>query len=265
MNLFDLQNRLKGLIKEPTQIFSEQNDCLDLIIGTETLSAQDRVAIYAEAYFVRITNALASEFKSVHRIVEAHQEHLFPRLIAEYLRAYPSRYTSLDEVGRDLSVFLRGHPVERLIPFIAELADLEWRMNESHFAPLAVLFEPSVLQQIPEHAWPDVRFEFDPSLRLIQSQWEIDRVWLGETDFPEVGDFYFLVSRSRTDFEVGIRRIQQAEFQVLQKALAGWTLGQISDDFVSMDEGREEAEIQKWFGDWVRSGILASIRPSIRQ
>jgi hypothetical protein len=95
---------------EPLRFKSENNkfcmqryqrpivDCLSLIGFTPAFNREERLMIYAEAYFARISDSLAEDFSSVKRLVG---EEGFLQLVSDYLKENPSRFESLAEVGYD--------------------------------------------------------------------------------------------------------------------------------------------------------------------
>src|SRR5262249_53620145 len=76
--------------------------------------------------------------------------------------------------------FLAAYPPVRERPHVADLARLEWAIDESSRAadsaraPEAVL---RMLTAIEPDRLPDVRLRLDPSCRLVESRFPILRIW----------------------------------------------------------------------------------------
>ncbi|MEI9949260.1 MAG: DNA-binding domain-containing protein [Pseudomonadota bacterium] len=68
-----------------------------VFLGSERLSAKDRLAIYNRGYFYRLLDALASVFSQTKRLLGDPQ---FERLALAYLARHPSEHPAVERVGR---------------------------------------------------------------------------------------------------------------------------------------------------------------------
>src|SRR5579875_2919948 len=90
--------------------------------GDERLSASERIAIYANAYFYRLLDCLRDDFPATAAVVGASA---FEELARAYLRRYRPTEPSIFHVGRYFANFLAEHPLLARWPFLSELARLE--------------------------------------------------------------------------------------------------------------------------------------------
>ena len=98
---------------------STQQRLFDWVVGDEVIEGADslvhggalepdeRVGVYAEMYWLRMRDMLREDHAQV---LAQLGEEAFDALVAAYIRKYPSRHHSLNEVGRSLPRFLREHP-----------------------------------------------------------------------------------------------------------------------------------------------------------
>jgi hypothetical protein len=86
--------------------------------------------VYADAYFLQLREVLATDFPAMARILG---DQRFDQLAREYLREYPTQDPSVRYLGRAMVEFLGTTP--NYAPYLAELARLEWPINEVFDAP----------------------------------------------------------------------------------------------------------------------------------
>jgi len=144
-----------------------------LVRGDQRLSALARVDVYADMYFYRIRDCLAEDFSAVRAVLG---EAAFHNLVTDYLIAYPPSHFSLRYAGQHLPGFLDGYPGARQWPFASALAALEWSILDAFDAPDAEPLDASMLREVPEAHWPQLRFRLTPSLRILQTSWPVDAI-----------------------------------------------------------------------------------------
>lgn len=96
---------------------------------------QDRLKIYHNNAFQALNNALQQVF-SVCQIVVG--ERCFSQLVKGYMRQYPLTELNLNSYGQHFSTWLateiRQHSGFATLPYLGELAQLEWLLNQSYYA-----------------------------------------------------------------------------------------------------------------------------------
>jgi hypothetical protein len=91
----------------------------------------DRLAVYVDGYPARLHDALGEQFPAVTRLVGAARFHA---LVHRYLRAAGLRSYNLNDAGAEMSAFLRADALGAELPFLADLADLEWAVVRAFHA-----------------------------------------------------------------------------------------------------------------------------------
>lgn len=129
LSLESLQERLWGLIRAPrgVQAACREAGYDDLlatcIVGDERGSAVNRLETYANMYFYRLHESLASDFP---KLAAALDKVGFHNFVTDYLAACPSEHPSLRFLGRRLPTFLQEHHETKERPWLPDLAALEW-------------------------------------------------------------------------------------------------------------------------------------------
>lgn len=223
------------------------------------VSRERRIRAYADALEIRLAETLAADFKGVHAVLG--DENL-RALAGEYFEAYPSRSPTLAELGRSLPEFLLAHP----LPFLADLAALEWRMAEAYFANDVPPLDPASLEQIAPEAWPLAKLELDPSLSWVETQWPVLRLHRLASAGRSVADAIphrrraerVLIYRDLAG-DVHAVRATTAELRTLAQLRAGASLGEITAELERSDGAAGAAKIQGWFQSWVERGLIRKV------
>jgi len=170
-----LQRRLSRWIRADAPPAAEEAEAL--LRGDSALRAQDRLAVYANAWRVRIQRVLRDDFPATAALAG---DALFEGATRAYLAVHPTRSFTLRDAGEAFASFLAGHPdaaaVRAAAPLAPELARLEWAFVEAFDAPDAPVLAREALAAVAPEAWAGLRLETTPSLRLLQLAGPAQRV-----------------------------------------------------------------------------------------
>ena len=140
----------------------------------DDIGASARLAIYRHHVFASLTAALEATYPVVTRLVD---RRFFGWAADRYVRARPPAGPCLAEYGGDFPAFLAQFPACAHLPWLADVARLEWAMNVALHAPDAATLEPIALQALEPRALARLTLRFESSLTLIRSAWPIDAIW----------------------------------------------------------------------------------------
>lgn len=139
--------------------------------------AAERVAIYRNAMFVNYRKALGATYAVVQRLVGAP---FFNAAVDGFVRAHASTSGDLNVYGDEFGNFLAAYPHARDLPYLPDVARLEWAIDEAQRAADCARAPEAVLAALGAVAPADVatvRFTLDPSCRLVASPFPILRIW----------------------------------------------------------------------------------------
>ena len=143
----------------------------------EPADAADRVGIYRNAVFANYRNALRASLPVVLRLVG---EPFFHAAVDAFVRAHPSVSGDLNVYGDLFGDFLAGYPHAADLPYLADVARLEWAVDEAQRAADVLPAPDKVLAALaataPERL-PALRLRLDPSCRLIASEYPVLHIW----------------------------------------------------------------------------------------
>jgi hypothetical protein len=147
---------------------------LDRVTGTAKVSAETRLAVYYDAYRLRLLEALASNYPVLRAWIG---EEEFENIGIAYVAAHPSRHFSIRWFGHLLPEFLAATPPWRDKSSLAEMAALEWALSEAFDAEDGTVIGIEDMAAIPAPAWPGMRLQFHPSAQRLDLRWNVPVIW----------------------------------------------------------------------------------------
>ena len=138
----------EGLAKESTLAAGG----LETVVASDQqLSAQERVGIYATAYFYRLLDVFTEDYPATYAVLD---ERVFHNLVTGYLVSYAPTEPSVFHASRYFPDYLQAQPVRKGCPFIEELAALERSIVDVFVAADALALGTSDMQSIAPGDWP---------------------------------------------------------------------------------------------------------------
>ncbi len=243
-------------IKEPTRYTSPEKSGLPWINQSEPLSVIDRLNIYAEAYFIRIYESMKSDFPITSEILG---EISFKKLVADYIKKFPSTQHNITEIGKYFSDFVSNYKSLKKLAFLPAIVQTEWLILESFFSKNTGILNPSKFLNFKDEDWENASFLVADSTRLLESIWPLEQIYKKQITFNEIEHFenpnYFILIRENGT--VFIETLTKAEFLILSKLKHGETLlqslqtaqAECSDDEIGN-------HLMNWFHQWTHRGII---------
>jgi hypothetical protein len=139
--------------------------------------ADERIAIYRNTVFANYRNALGATYGVVRKLVGVP---FFNAAVDAYVLANPSAGGDLNVYGASFGDFLASYPHAGDLPYLRDVARLEWAVDEAGRAadlagtPEALLV---ALGTIPADRITALRFALDPTCRLVDSAYPVLRIW----------------------------------------------------------------------------------------
>ena len=159
---------------------------MDHIASSAGLDNESRLAIYGNAYYARLIEALEQDYEALHTLLGDEE---FTRLCRQYIDTYPSRFPSLRWFGQYMAKFLAAHEPYTAHPYLQELAVFEWTFIEAFDAKNAPVATEADAAQVPAERWPELGIQLHPSVHWFPYHWNILPVWKAATNedaIPEI-------------------------------------------------------------------------------
>jgi hypothetical protein len=222
---------------------------------------EERLAVYAGGYVARIHQALAEVYGAVKHVLG---EQAFHELAEAYAARHLSRETNLTFAGRHLPEFLAGWPRTAELPFLPDLARLEWQLCQAFHAFEEPPVEVSSLAGLAPHVWESARLVFQPSVSTLASAWPVLDIWAARaTPRHEINVDVAGRPQHAAVFRRGLEArcapLEPAQQQLLQDLLDGLTLGQACGRAL---ERQDELPLAEWFAEWAAAGWIVRCEPA---
>jgi hypothetical protein len=218
--------------------------------------AEAQVAIYRNNVFASLTEVLRGTFPAICRLVD---DRFFAYAAHEFIRRHPPQRPCLAEYGAEFAHFLAGFPPCGELPYIADVARLEWLLSTAATAADSVALVPAALAAVAPERAPRLALQLDPSLGFLASSWPIDRIWEanrpgGDNDTAiELAAGGVHLEIRRRDGAVVFRSLDRATFAFRQALRDGQTLETASDRALAADPGFDLAAA---FADLFREAVV---------
>ncbi|MBN9490738.1 MAG: putative DNA-binding domain-containing protein [Alphaproteobacteria bacterium] len=200
-------------------------DILGSIVG-DTIPAAARLRIHRHQLYESLATALAGTFSTVQQLVgDPFFRSIARAFIAQALPAQPV----LSEYGEGFPAFVDTYELARGLPYLADVARLDWALNLAFNSPIGRRLTAADLSSIPGEQLPSMKVGLAPGTRVIHSTYPLDRIWSASQPNASTamvdlggGDAWLLVFRRPDD--AGFIVLTEAEAVFVTALAAGASL-----------------------------------------
>ena len=189
-------------------------------ISARGASAKDRLSVYRNNIFSNLTEILASSFPGVQALVGVE---FFRFAASQFIRAHLPVAAALMHYGDEFPNFLAQMAEAASLPYLPDLARLEWSLNEAYHAPSQPPLSPEQLQAAAEGRADDA-ITLRASSKLFASDYPVEAIWLfaksagqGQAPSLDLAGNHLLLYRKQ--WQVARHALSRAEY-VFLSALA---------------------------------------------
>ena len=217
-DLVDLQRRFLRALKEDA-------GALDGVV----VDAARRLAVHKTTIEGGLFNTLANGFPALRRVVGGP---VFVSLVSEFVATAPPRHPVLSTYGRGFPAFVATQPIAASLPYLQDLARVEWARQDSYLAADAALLDPGRLNTADPDGLSRLALRLHPATRVITSPFPVHTIWslnqadVDDKDIPTVDMTvaeHVIVTRPHG--EVVTRAISLADAALVKAVLGGASLG----------------------------------------
>lgn len=221
------------------------------------LSGARRLQVYRHNMRSALTAALASVYPVTQRLVG---EEFFRFAAEAYIRNNPSHSGNIQDYGGAFPLFLGTYTPAVSLPYLGDVAALEWRRLETALAPPHLPMDLEALAAVPKELQPELHFHHQPAARALSSRFPILSIWefcqeeepQGELHLEGPGECV-LFARPRLD--VTMRRLSLGEYGFLQALCRGDTFLAACHEALAVEPG---FDVERRFANLVQEEILTS-------
>ena len=251
MHLSQLQSDFQAYLLDANKGAAFKNQ----IVNDKKVGVKKRLGIYADAYRLRILEALSNSFPILKALLG---DDLFEQAARSYIDQYPSTYRNMRWVGDKMAEHLQVNFPQ--YPIAAEMATFEWALGLAFDAEDAPILGLQDLASIPLENWAELTFKFQPSVQLFTFKYNVLRVWQAlnaEETPPKVTQIDEPCLVWRKDLNSHYRSLELAELQAIQFVIAGTSFGELCEK-LQENATEEQATMQaaQYLAGWLNEGLM---------
>ena len=222
-SLADVQGRVRDTI------LGADATPLNGIVADDRLGFARRLSVYRNNTTILLSDALAANFPIVRELVG---EQFFANLGRGFVRTHPPTSPCLHEYGGDFADFIERFPGVSELPYLPDVARLEWAVNTALYAEDVVPLTPERLAGVSADDYARLTFARHPAMQIVTSAYPLHAIWaLHQPDAGEdlrvdlnAGGENVLITRPGVD--VLIAKIDHATAALIQGLADGATLAE---------------------------------------
>ncbi len=167
---------MSGLTKIQTDfqgyVLEGGDDALQHVVSSGRGSAKQRLDVYYQAYRLRLLEVIGSNYPGLKGMLGEEQ---FTSVGYAYIDKYPSTQPSIRWFGSDLEDFLTETCADH--PHWAEMARFDQVRDMAFDATDTTTVTVEQLSGLAAKAWPELCFEFHPSVQKPLFHWNVCDIW----------------------------------------------------------------------------------------
>jgi hypothetical protein len=133
-----------------------------------------RLEVYRNTFVSVLVNALRLSYPAVQKLVG---EEFFEGAARLFIAAHPPASACLDDYGDAFPDFLAAFEAASSLPYLPEVAALEWQVCRALHARDAETLDPRCLMRLNEDDRGRLRFVPHPSVALLETRYPADLIW----------------------------------------------------------------------------------------
>lgn len=233
MQLNNVQKYFKDHMFSEVSAVENPEESFANLFNEGDIPLETRLKIYRNHIVTTLSDVLVMNFP----LVEILTGEGFLRTAAKlYLFDNPPMEACLDRYGNSFPDFLKGYEHAKDLPYLADVARLDWEMNEARIAKQDNTLSVESLAQIDPNLLEGAVFKVKQSVRLMQSEYPLDKIYyFCEQDEENRGELnvdksptYILVTRMEWDPK--IFKLDEAEYGLLSALQEDVPLGECLEE-----------------------------------
>lgn len=242
LQLHELQEKFSSNLN------SNNKEILTSIVSTENLSAEQRLGIYKSSIKGALQNVLMEIYPVCKKLVG---DDFFIIMISDFIDLHPSYSTDLAGYGQHLAEFIETFDAAKSLPYLADIARLEWALHIIFSAKTSKQINFEALAECYQNYSEQLIFTLPHANTLLSSHFPIHLIWEANQDendevatitLPQASIFYYLVWRKEESI-MRIDLLTKAEWQILSWMKDRMTLGNIYTEITAKLPGTKIEDV----------------------
>ena len=253
-DLVTVQQRMSAALAD----IARSDEAVALIAG-DAAHALNRLAIYRSNVSANAVRALAATYPIVCKLVG---NEFFDGLVRAYCREHPSVSGDLDQLGEKFADFVSVFPHTQSLPYLPDVARLEWLAHSAHYAADHAALDIGSLASIREDDYPRLALTLHPAVAVFASPYPLFRIWeVHQDDYRgeisvDLDSGAEQVVVYRPQFRVAVAALSGGESAFLGTIMQGKLLGDALRQALATDAGFDlSASLARWIAENILVGL----------
>ena len=215
--------------------------------------------LYRGNLVVTWDKVLSAAFPVVRALVG---DEFFSALARAHGLAQPSLDPDLNRYGATFAAFLADFPHVAELPYLADMARLEWLLHRAHYAAAAAGIDAAALSALAPDQLDSTRARLHPACSAFASPWSVVPLWLAHQPdgpaFPATMDAPSQAIVARPQWKPMVVPVAAPAHAALAALAAGASLGAALDAAFDADD---DVDIGALFAQWIALALVTGLEP----
>ena len=250
-SLAELQSYFQAYLRNADEVCQLER----FVVNDEKVGATKRLNIYADAYYLRIIEALGTTYPKLKQLIG---DTFFVTIARSYITNYPSTYRNMRWVGDQMAAHLEktlpNHPIT------TDMAYFEWALGIAFDAEDQPTLSINDLSHLSLADWPSLMLKTQLSVQCLHLNWNVLPVWqaLHQTVVPPdimPADQHCVVWRK--DLDAHYRSVDLLEINAIKQIQQGTTFGELCAHLqLNLNEEAATQKAAEYLSSWLEDGLL---------
>jgi len=228
-----------------TSLLLRQPDA-EVLVSDGVFSAAQHLQVHRNNIFAGLIEALVAIYPVTAKLVG---EQFFETACRHFIPVHPPQAAPLHGFGEAFATFLESYEPASSLPYLPDVARLEWAWHNAFHAGDAGAFNVSILTEIPVEEHGKLRFALHPAVRLVYSPYPVHRIFEVNQDHftgdaaVDLDQGEAFVAVVRPHLVVRAQALPQAEWRFLQSLQQGQFLDDSLRQALAVDASFNLAEV----------------------
>ena len=250
------KNRAPAVVPTPAR------DVAQVIRPSATLTAEERMNIYAEQYILRLFGIARDRHPVLYHLLG---EAEFEAMVTDYLSRFPPYGYTLNNLCNSMPYYVERYLEHEEHALLCQVAQLERAISDAFDTYVVGRVAAEDLAAVSAEQWPDVRFLLDPSVRLMEFDYDVIGMYDAvkeDTPLPARTPKKTWVAVWRNNGLVWRQSISRTRHAILSAFAARETVAVALERASELWDGDEDALVQtvfSWFSTWVQEDFFSAL------
>lgn len=221
------------------------------------LTPQARLQVYRNHVAISLREAMRTTFPVVYRLVG---ESFFAGMARAFVAGHPPATPCLSEFGDAFADFIAGYAAAADLPYLADVARLEWALNRAWHSPYPAALPAAALSAVDADELAQSSLVLQPALQLLSSSYPVEAIW--RSNQPEQDGSGVDLSQPGGTLLVWRER-QDAVFRAVDIKTAAFSRRVVSGERLEL--AFEEPDAAESLGLLFRLGLVVDVQSPGRQ